>query len=92
MSGRINWIEGPEIVDVSPPGGPDTPWGAPGREELSWPKASFRPGLTGSSTDGHQGVHTLPFLTGSLRGLRRSLGALRATRCDPAGRGCWPGR
>ena len=26
----------------------------PGREELSWPKASFRPSLTGSPTDGLQ--------------------------------------
>ena len=43
MSGRINWIEGPEIVDVSPPGGPDTPWGAParpkGRSEAEEPEA-----------------------------------------------------
>ena len=27
---------------------------SPGREELSWPKASFRPSLTGSPTDGPQ--------------------------------------
>ena len=25
---------------------------SPGREELLWPKASFRPSLTGSPTDG----------------------------------------
>ena len=41
MSGRINWIEGPEIVDVSPPGGPDTPWGASG--QASGSSASLRP-------------------------------------------------
>ena len=40
MSGPINWIEGPEIVDVSPPGGPDTPWGAPG--QASGSSASLR--------------------------------------------------
>ena len=28
---------------------------SPGREELLWPKASFRPSLTGSSTDGSPG-------------------------------------